>query len=158
MTDGAQIVSKAQLAFGKIGHQNSHQLPDLTAPKGLSNKQTDEWHAQQAAAHELMVSGTLRSMADKRLKAAKETCSNLDMTASVSKVAVGTSGELFRGELVTITAQVNNPASRVDMAKLRSELAKSHGLSSAAIEGLMKKCSVMNKPSVIITAQPRIGD
>jgi hypothetical protein len=153
MTDGAQIVSKAQLAFSKIGYQNSHQLPSLTAPKGLSNAQAQTWHDKQAAAHELMVSGTLRSVADKRLKKAKETCETLDMTTGVSKVAVGTAAELFHGAVVTITAQVNNPASRVDMAKLRNELAKS-GMSLAAIEKLMLKCSVKNKPSVIITAQP----
>ena len=95
---------------------------------------------------EYYVADMLASMANKRKDEAKEACLSAGLLGDRAKMAPGNMVETYNSELLSIHAKMNNPASRIDKAKLRSELIKALGANNAS--KVLNACTKENAAAV----------
>lgn len=95
-----------------------------------------------AIAWEYYVAKTLKSYAEKREKIAKE---QADAAGLLNKPAPGETSMAYKCGSFHIVGKTNQPAVRIDTAKLNVELGKTLGVDAART--LIKKCQVEASPA-----------
>ena len=122
--------SKALVAFDKIGKSNGSVAPESTENRA-------------AIAYEFYIADALAAAASKRKEAAKLAAANAGIV--IDDTIPGETKLVYENEYMTINARTAQPASRVDMTKLRSELTKKLGAVDAEV--IIKKATTNSKPA-----------
>lgn len=141
MTSIAKLRSAIHTALDRIGHRNSHACP----PDGTNADPT---------LHELYVAHEGWSHFDKRRKAAIKACSVMAGEGEVDDVAPGTEQSILDATHYSLVVKKNNPAERIDKAKIGTELRKL-GFDEAAVVKFMAAISAETKAATSVRAVPK---
>lgn len=155
MADGTKLLSSVHQAFQRIGSRNGHAFPEQEweAPDVQSNEEVNNALERERAAFEFMVAGELESAARKRLKVAQEQAREHGLFDGLDKVGPGQSATLWHGQFTSVHVTVNNPTTRTDVTKLKTELRK-RGVSQDVIDSAVSAATSTNKPPTRIKATP----
>ena len=141
MTDPVGVRGSLHRALNKIGHRNAH-----ACPPGGSN--TDP------LMHELFVAHEGWSHFAKRRQVATKMA--LDTaTTSLDDVEPGTEQSVLEGTHYSLVVKKNNPAERIDKAKIGTELRKL-GFDEAAVIKFMAAITNTTKPATSVRAVPKV--
>lgn len=139
------IESKLQLAFNEIGVTKGVAAPQFTAPKG--NNDPNRYVTLHGYAWQFYVANILASAAEKRKDIAKKTCESVGMFEGVKDIAPGSSGVLHQTPDVIITCEKKNPATRLDEAELRVQLALTGRLKPEVVDKIIAASKKKNAPA-----------
>jgi len=142
VTTLAKMRSSLHSALERIGYRNSHVCPE-------SKSNVDP------TLHELFVSHEGLSHFDKRRKVAIKSAVEVAGQSEVDGVEPGTEQTVLDGECYSLVIKKNNPAERVDRAKIATALRK-HGFSEDQATKFMLDIIVETKPATSVRAVPKV--
>lgn len=142
MTSLTQMRSSLHAALDRIGYRNSHVCPP-------SKSNVDP------TLHELFVSHEMYSKGDKRRKAAIIAAIEVAGQSEVDDVAPGTEQSILDGEHYTLVIKKNNPAQRIDRAKISTALRK-RGFSEDEATKFILDITIETKPATSVRAVPKV--
>ncbi len=141
MLSTAQVRSAIHAALDRVGHRNSHACPG-----GKGN--IDPY------LHELFVAHEGWSHFDKRRKLAIKASIDVAGQDEADKVAPGTEQSVLEGEYYSLVIKKNNPAVRIDKAKIGTALRKL-GFDEGQVVQFMTDISTETKPATSVRAVPK---
>jgi hypothetical protein len=139
------IESKLQVAFNELGVTKGVPAPEFVAPKG--NNDPARYVTLHNMAWQFFVANVLASAADKRKDIAKKACESVGMFEPAKDIAKGSSGVIHQTPDVIITCEKKNPATRLDEATLRVQLATVGRLKPEAIDTIIAASKKENAPA-----------
>lgn len=142
--DGTKLLNNIQKHLEKIGTDKTTGLP--TENTGNMPHEPIAW--------ELMVAGIIRSYGEKRYDAAKAAALAAGVLGKEADAVPGTKVAVYDGAYVTVTRQVNSPASRLDSKKLVTELRKL-GVKQDVIDKAIAEATTQAAPAKRYEAMPK---
>ncbi len=142
MTTLNQVRSSLHSALERIGHRNSHTCP-------VSKSNVDP------VLHELFVSHEGLSHFDKRRKLAIAEAKLVAGQSEIDAVVPGTEQSVIDGEHYSLVIKRDQPAKRIDRAKISTELRKL-GFSEDKATAFMLAIVSESKPATSIRAVPKL--
>jgi len=142
MTTLIKLRASLHGALDRIGYRNSHACPDTT-----SNV--------DPTLHELFVSHEGLSHFDKRRKVAIKAAIDVAGQSEVDDVEPGTEQAILEGEHYSLVIKKNNPAERIDRAKIGTALRKL-GFSMQQADKFMLDITTETKPATSVRAVPKV--
>ncbi len=136
-----QVRSAIHAALDRVGHRNSHACP------------ADGTNADPTL-HELYVAHEGWAHFDKRRKAAIKASVDIVGEAERDAVAPGTEQSILDGKHYTLVVKKNNPAERIDRAKIGNALNK-RGFTEVEVMNFMEEIKAITKPATSVRAVPK---
>lgn len=137
----AQIRSAIHAALDRVGTRNSHACP-------ANGTNADP------ALHELYAAHEGLSHFDKRRKVAIQACIAIVGEAERDAVAPGTEQSILEGNHYSLVIKKNNPAERIDRAKIGNALNK-RGFTEVEVISFMDEITTITKPATSVRAVPK---
>lgn len=136
-------------ALTKIGSTNGTAIPEIAAPKGMSNADAIIFHDERAAIFEILVAGQVKSLAEKRDEKAKNHVKNL-FASTITETLVSTTNTITRGDMA-LNVEKRKGRDMLDQALLMSALAK-RGMDLDECQAIIKDSTKQTIPAVYLRA------
>ena len=141
------IQQNVVLALDRIGKTNGTAAPEITAPRGMTNKDAADLITERDCIFEYMIADQIASYAEKRKKKAKDAI-ELIFSDPISNTVPSTSSAVNRGDM-SLNIERRKGRDMLDGALLMSALAK-RGFDLYTCEAIIRDATKTSKPALYL--------